>query len=203
MEKISIIMPSYLGLYPGCANGRVFKLHRAVESVLSQIHTDWELIVIADGCAETIHEISKYSDKRIKSYIIPKQTGFGIQRSTGVKQATGSVICYLDSDDVFSPLHLDFIAENIGDYDWIWFNHYENRNDKVILKKVDINKPFNNGTCNVAHRNRVMWQSTKYGNDDLIFINSLKSDSKNYTFVGNGYYLVCHKSKLTGNGFDS
>jgi glycosyltransferase involved in cell wall biosynthesis len=203
MEKISIIMPSFLGNYPGCATDRVTKLHRAVESVLNQTHTNWELIVIADGCAETIEEISKYADKRIKSFIIPKQNGFGIQRSTGVKMSTGNIICYLDSDDMFSPLHLEFIAENIVDYDWIWFNHYENRKDTAILKKVDINKPFNHGTCNIAHRNRVMWQSAKYGMDDFVFSNALKSDSKKYTFVGNGYYLVCHQSKITGNGFDS
>lgn len=201
--KISIVMPSYLGNYPGCASDRVAKLHRAIQSVINQYHEDWELIIIADGCVQTIEEVSKYADKRIKSFIIPKQTGFGIQRNPAIKEAKGEVICYLDSDDMLSPLHLDFIRDQIKDNDWIWFHHYELKNGFVTEKKANINHAFSFGTCNFAHKLRVYWLSQKYGYDDLIFLNTLKSKSDKFSFAGQGYYINCHINKITGNGFES
>ena len=196
-------MPSFLGNYPGGAKNRKEKLHRAIDSVLKQHYENWELLVIADGCIDTVKEMDVYNDKRIKTFLIEKQIGFGIQRNTGVKQSTGDVICYLDSDDLISPLHCGFIAEKIGDNDWIWFNHYELKNGKLTLKEININKVYGHGTCNVAHKNRVLWTSEKYGNDDMIFVNRLKSNSDKYSFVGNSYYVCCHQSHITGQGYES
>ena len=200
--KISVVMPSYLPDYPGASKNRDEKLHRAVESVIKQTYKDWELIVVADGCIRTYHEMKKYSDPRIKTALINKQKGFGIQRNTGISLAKGEVISYLDSDDMLAPNHLDFINENMQDYDWIYFNHWELRNNMVVNAKVDINKPYDYGTCNIAHRDRVFWTSEKYGNDDMIFVNRLK-ENKNNKFAGDSGYICCHISSLTGKGYES
>jgi glycosyltransferase involved in cell wall biosynthesis len=199
--KISIIMPSFLGNFPGCAKNRVEKLHRAINSVLKQTYENWELIIIADGCPETISEVAKYEDMRIRSFIIPKQKGFGVQRNTGVKEARGEVICYLDSDDMFSENHLEFISKQIEGYSFIYFNHLEVRGGKVYPVKIDMNKTYKYGTYNFAHTERMFWTRSNYGNDDMIFGSQLMR-LENKKFVGQGGYLLCHQSNLTGDGFE-
>ena len=51
--KLSLVMQSYLGEYPGSRQNAVDKFHRAVKSVLNQNNPNWELVVIADGCKIT------------------------------------------------------------------------------------------------------------------------------------------------------
>lgn len=51
--KISVIMQSYLGDYPGARSNPKYKFVRAVNSFLLQKHPDKELIIVSDGCEET------------------------------------------------------------------------------------------------------------------------------------------------------
>ena len=47
--KISVIMQSYLGEYPGARSNPKYKFVRAVNSFLLQKHPDKELIIVSDG----------------------------------------------------------------------------------------------------------------------------------------------------------
>ena len=51
--KFSVIMASYLGNYPGCANNREAKFIRSVKSFLNQSYDNKELIIVSDGCEIT------------------------------------------------------------------------------------------------------------------------------------------------------
>ena len=48
----------------------------------------------------------------------------GRPRNTGIEQASGDWIIYLDIDDVFGENHLKIVSEGIKDYDWIWFDDF-------------------------------------------------------------------------------
>jgi len=97
-------MPSYLGDYPGAAKNRPEKLTRAIQSFLDQEYKEKCLIVVADGCKETISQLYKFSiSDPINPVFIPKQQLFsGEVRMTGIKKAkelySPDVITYLDSD---------------------------------------------------------------------------------------------------------
>lgn len=111
--KVSIIMQSYLGNYPGARSNPIEKFHRAVESFLNQDYKNTELVIVSDGCKITEKEYRlKYekvsnikfvyvsSDKN-KMYEFTEQGKFyrGAPRQAGIAISTGDIIAYMDSDD--------------------------------------------------------------------------------------------------------
>ena len=57
MLDLSVVMPCYLGHYPGAASDRPAKLERAVKSYLdSEGEFTAELVIVADGCLDTVSE---------------------------------------------------------------------------------------------------------------------------------------------------
>lgn len=83
-------------------------LHRAIDSVLNQNYKNIEVIVVDDNDSETIYRknteqlMEKYKDdKRIK-YIKHEQNKNGAAaRNTGINNASGEYISFLDDDDVY------------------------------------------------------------------------------------------------------
>lgn len=92
---ISIIMPTY---------NRAKTISQAIESVLVQTFTDWELVLIDDGSTDNTQEvIGKYlSDPRVR-YYNQKNAGPIAARNNGVKLAHGEWLAFLDSDDAWLP----------------------------------------------------------------------------------------------------
>lgn len=94
---VSIIMPNY--------NNRKY-IAEAMESVLNQTYTNWELIVIDDGSMDnSVEIIQAYAakDERIRLLVNATNKGVSASRNEGLKNSNGAFICFLDSDDVFLP----------------------------------------------------------------------------------------------------
>jgi len=96
---VSILMP-------------VFKtepfLREALDSMLSQTFTDFELIVLDDcspGNAEEI--LDEYKDPRIVRYLGEKNAGLANVLNVGMEMARGKYIARMDSDDLSSPNRLE------------------------------------------------------------------------------------------------
>lgn len=89
---ISVIIPTYR---------RAELCLRAITSVTSQTVKDIEIIVVDDashdGSIETIK--NKIIDSRVQIVSLPVNSGGGVARNCGVRQATGDLIAFLDSDD--------------------------------------------------------------------------------------------------------
>lgn len=66
MQGISVIMPSYLGEYPGSRKDPDKKFIRAVESFKDQTLAQKELIIVSDGCARSPTNYIKRDGKRIQ-----------------------------------------------------------------------------------------------------------------------------------------
>lgn len=192
-------MPSYLGIYPGCANNREEKFIRAVDSFLYQEYENRELIIISDGCdiTEKIY-IEKYStNDNIIFFKIEKDVLFsGTTRNKGLELATGDLICYLDTDDFFSKKHLSKIMEQVSNYDWYFsddrlikhFKSIEEYDYVVRVNEIQINKI---GTSSIIHKNfeDIRWQGG-YAHD-WKFIEDLFNRSKLYRKI-EAEYNVCH-----------
>lgn len=97
---VSIIM--------NCYNGERF-LASAIESVLAQTYSNWELIfwdnVSIDRSAEIVHGYS--DDPRIKYHRAEINTPLGRARSLAMEKVQGEFIGFLDVDDLFMPSALE------------------------------------------------------------------------------------------------
>ena len=89
---------------------------RAIDSVLEQTFTNYELIVVNDCSKDkTLEKIKEYDDPRI--IIINNETnrGLGAVRNIGIEKATGEYIVHLDGDDtLFEKTTLERIDNLIG-----------------------------------------------------------------------------------------
>lgn len=101
----SVITPTY---------NRAHMLSKAIESVLAQTFTDWELLIIDDGSTDnTKQEVQKFTDKRIRYFYQPNAER-SAARNNGISLAKGEFICFLDSDDVWRENHLQAHFEKIN-----------------------------------------------------------------------------------------
>ncbi len=87
----------------------------AVESVIGQSVSCWELIIVDDGSDDgTDAVISNYlSDKRIRYKWIDHRER-SAARNCGIEMARGEYICFLDSDDYYLPNHLKVLRDEIA-----------------------------------------------------------------------------------------
>lgn len=81
-------------------------IKESIDSVLSQSHTNFELLIADDGSTDSTADIVKsYSDNRI-IYLYQKQignTGAGSARNLAISFSNGDYIAFLDSDDLWHP----------------------------------------------------------------------------------------------------
>lgn len=106
-------------------NNRPQLLRRAIASVLSQSFSDFEQIIIDDANSrETEELIRSYGDQRLKYIAHPKPSGAGAAYNTGMRQARGKFINFLDDDDEYLPgilqkIHDAFLTSS-GNPGYIW-----------------------------------------------------------------------------------
>lgn len=91
--QFSVIIPTY---------NRADFLREAIESVLAQTFTDFELIVVDDGSTDGTQELAA-SYKGMVRYIRQTNKGPSAARNNGIKNALGRYIAFLDSDDIWLP----------------------------------------------------------------------------------------------------
>lgn len=108
MAEVSVIVPVY--------NVEKY-LNECIDSILAQTFTDFELILVNDGSSDRSGEIcDEYAikDKRIK--VIHQQNGgVSVARNTGLNEAKGTYISFVDSDDVVLPNYLYVLLKALKD----------------------------------------------------------------------------------------
>lgn len=100
MNKIlfSVIIPSY---------NREHEVLIAIDSVIKQTIQDYEIIVVDDGSNDgTRDAVLSLNNPKIR-YIYQTNAGGAKARNTGIKNAKGRYIAFLDSDDIYLPHHLE------------------------------------------------------------------------------------------------
>jgi len=104
---ISIVIP--------CFRSEKF-LFQTLETVGEQTFRDWELIVVEDGSQDSTESIvekfrSRNPDHRIQYLRLEKTQGPSAARNKGIKNSKGNWIAFLDSDDLWEPVHLETLWE--------------------------------------------------------------------------------------------
>lgn len=91
--NVSVILPTY---------NRAWIVADAIDSVLEQGFTDFELIVIDDGSTDDTPQLLSAYGNRLR-VIRQANRGVSAARNSGIRSATGELIALLDSDDVWLP----------------------------------------------------------------------------------------------------
>jgi|GEM_PF-1625014 len=98
--KISIIIPIY--------NSEKF-LNQCIHSILNQNFSNYELILINDGSTDQSQKICEKFTIQYPFISLINQINKGVSsaRNTGLTNAKGEYICFIDSDDTVQPNYLD------------------------------------------------------------------------------------------------
>lgn len=125
---ISIIIPVF--------NAEKY-IEECINSILNQTYSKIEIIIINDGSTDNSEkiclELSK-KDQRIK-YIYQNNAGVTVARKTGVENATGEWISFVDADDILSPYAIQTLIE-------------KSKGQDIVIGDI---KPFYNTTENILH----------------------------------------------------
>lgn len=79
---------------------------RAIDSVVTQSETDWELIVVDDGSIDgSAAIVTSFADQRI-SLVHQVNAGKSAARNRGVERARAPLVTFLDADDRWGAGHL-------------------------------------------------------------------------------------------------
>ena len=106
---VSVVMPVY--------NGALY-LKEAIDSILSQTHTNFELIIINDGSTDNSEEIIlSYDDTRIHYIVNEKNSGICVTLNKGLDAARGKYIARMDCDDISDinrlSVQVDFMESHL------------------------------------------------------------------------------------------
>lgn len=85
-------------------------LSATVDSIIAQSFSDWELLLIDDASTDASSDIAKQfaqDDARIKYFRLIENSGPAIARNSGIEQAQGSLIAFLDADDLWHAEKLE------------------------------------------------------------------------------------------------
>ncbi|MBN8650207.1 MAG: glycosyltransferase [Cytophagales bacterium] len=109
--KVSIVTPSYnQGKY----------IEETIRSVIMQGYPNLEFIIIDGGSTDNSVEIIKKYEKHITYWVSEKDKGQTHAINKGFEKATGDILAYLNSDDVYMPYTLRLVAELFDRYNVNW-----------------------------------------------------------------------------------
>lgn len=106
--RVSVLMPVY--------NVEKY-VNEAIDSILAQSFTDFELIVLDDCSTDNTAElVKKYADERIIYHCNEKNLGLANNLNVGLSLAKGELIARMDGDDISLPdrfmIQVDFLDNN-------------------------------------------------------------------------------------------
>lgn len=154
-------------------------LREAMDSMLSQTFTDFELIVLDDCSPDNAEEIlDTYDDPRIVRYKGEKNVGLSNVLNAGIEMAKGNYIARMDSDDISMPnrlqVQVDYLERHpeidlvsvgmqlFGAKEEVWIREQH-------PEKVKINALFHSP---VLHASSV-WRKASFEKNGLRFIQDM------------------------------
>lgn len=139
-ELVSVIVPVY--------NGEKY-LEKCLDSIISQTYPSIQLIIIDDGSSDNTFEIAEdYKMKHQNIEVIHKKNaGLPQARKTGIENATGDYIVFVDADDWIDPTMISvlmkLICDNQADISTCGMM-YEYANKSVPIPKDNVLREYSN-----------------------------------------------------------
>ncbi|HET6995264.1 MAG TPA: glycosyltransferase [Chitinophagaceae bacterium] len=134
-DLVSVIMPAY--------NAEKY-ISEAIESVIQQTYTHWELIVVDDGSTDNTAAIIKNytaKDSRIR-YIQQPHQRQARARNNGLFHASGELIAFLDADDIWMPgkleVQVDIMHRNSCDVTFSDAYFFETKPAAELQQRINV-----------------------------------------------------------------
>ena len=108
--RFSVIIPLY---------NKAPYIEKALQSVMAQSFTDYEIIVVDDGSKD---ESAAIAEKTLAEFSLPNKlirqenAGVSVARNNGANQSQGDYICFLDADDWWAPSFLEEMSGLIDEF---------------------------------------------------------------------------------------
>lgn len=189
MPEVSIIIPVY---------NSENTIERAINSVLSQTFTDYEIIIINDGSIDNSEEIikTKFNDVRVK-YFYKSNGGVSSARNYGIKRASGEYIIFLDSDDYYSDEYSveSYIKSVSSNTIYVCKDSTNNVNsddlfmthDKNSLEFLITNELFNS-PCNKCYSRDIIISNNILFDEDVNLGEDLIFNANYFKYIENIFY---------------
>ncbi|AFM12062.1 glycosyltransferase family 2 protein [Turneriella parva] len=118
-------------------------LIEAAQSVLTQTHTDLNLIIVDDASPQPLAERVLIADRRMRFVRLEKNRGPGGARNAGVSAGRAPLVAFLDSDDLWRETKLEkqvrqFSAE--PSLQWTHSNEEWQRHGVVVTQRAEHRK---------------------------------------------------------------
>jgi glycosyltransferase involved in cell wall biosynthesis len=103
--KHSVIIPAY--------NAAAY-IQECIESALSQLGPNDEIVVVDDGSTDTtVNELGKMRDARVHLLSQPSNRGAAAARNRALEVVSGDYVHFLDHDDLWSPERMTVLSSVI------------------------------------------------------------------------------------------
>lgn len=155
MSRVSVIVPVY--------NAEKY-LNEAIESVLNQTYTDFELLLVNDRSTDNSKEIcAEYAQKDNRIVLLENDTenhGPGPTRNVGLDNATGEFIYFMDADDWIDKTLLENCIDRMRE-----------TNADIVQVGVEYRRDDGKGSSQQCHKGNCLITKEDINNDFLKFWN--------------------------------
>lgn len=103
--KFSVIIPVF---------NKADTISSSLDSIFAQTNQDFEIVVVNDGSTDNIQQVLAKYERLV--VINQENAGVSAARNSGIHQAKGEFLCFLDADDIYFPNHLEILAGLIDKY---------------------------------------------------------------------------------------
>lgn len=205
MKKISTIVP-------------VFNTERyvrsCIDSIISQTYSNWELILVDDGSQDNSLSILREYEKRdLRIKVIHQNnSGPGIARNTGIKQAIGDYIVFVDADDLIKPNYFEQLSKETADIVFIDIDQVdenlnilreEHMSSYMSLSKDEFLRWQMTGKIlwggvrkavkkELLYKNNILFTDHQVG-EEAVYSFLLLFHAKTVSFINGSVYLYVHR----------
>jgi len=166
-------------------------IKRAIDSVLNQTYTNFELIIIDDGSDNSTHlQLLNYAilHQTKITYLRHSNRGQSLSINYGVKISNGEYITIIDADDEYMPNHLLNCVHEMGDVDLI-----ASTSQTIVNSEEDYYVPDKNNPDKLIHVDDCILFATLFGKksvfEEIQFQTKYAADATFYALAAKNYLV--------------